>query len=193
MKYIFSLNTENANFKKGFTLLELLISLAVLSILMLATSSIFVRSFGSYQGTKRIESNISDAQFLMNSIAKELRTSTVVAPTSDGSTQSLKFFEYSKSECIQYRFNSGTIEVARSSSGSTFESCNNTANLSGFSRVGIGSISGSFYSLPSKPVSPGPQRVGRVTVTLSIQVSGSDPVVLQSTTSLRDYGYAGLQ
>lgn len=193
MNNIFFTKKEKSVLKKGFTLLELLISLAVLSILMLATSSIFVKSFGSYQATKRIESNISDAQFLMNSIAKELRTSTVVAPTSDGSTQSLKFFEYSKSECVQYRFNSGAIEVARSSSGSDFASCNNTSNLSGFTRVGIGSVTGSFYSLPSKPASPGPQRIGRVTVTLSIQISGSNPVVLQSTTSLRDYGYAGLQ
>ncbi len=181
--------------KKGFTLLELLISLAVLSILMLATTEIFAESFGSYQATKRIENNISDAQFLMNSIAKELRTSTVVSPTGDGSTQSIKFFEYSKSECVQYRFNSGnqSLEVARTAPGSSFASCNNTTSLSGFSRVGIGRVTGSFYSLPSRDTTPGPQRIGRVTVTLSIQAGGANSIALQSTTSLRDYGNAELQ
>lgn len=177
--------------KKGFTLLELLISTAILALLMLVTTGIFVNSFGSYQSTKRIESNISDAQFLMNLLAKELRTSTVVAPSSSGSTQSVKFFEYSRSQCVQYRFNGNAIEVARTASGTSFSSCDNSSNLSGFTPIGSGEVTGSFESVPSRSSSP--KRIGRVTITINIKVQSSDPIVIQTTASLRDYGYAGLQ
>lgn len=177
--------------QKGFTLLELLIATAILALLMVVTTDIFVSSFGSYQSTKRVESSITDAQFLMNLLAKELRTSTVVSPTSSGSAQSIKFFEYSKSQCIQYRFTGSAIEVARTSEGVSFSSCNNTSNLSGFSTIGSGNVTGSFDVVPSRP--SGPQRVGRVTMTISIQAASANAVVIQTTASLRDYGYAGLQ
>lgn len=175
--------------------MELLISVAILAILMLATTEVFARSFGSYQSTKRVENSITDAQFLMNLLSKELRTSTVVLPSGEGSTQSIKFFEHSKSECVQYRFNSSTgfLEIARTSTGVSFSSCNNGSDLSGFSPVGVGSLTGSFYSVPSRMVSPGPGRVGRVTTTIDLNVSGANDTVLQTTTSLRDYGYIGLQ
>lgn len=179
--------------KRGFTLLELLISVAILALLMLATTNIFAKSFGSYQATKKTENTIFDAQFLMNLIAKELRTGTVVSPTSDGSTQSIKFFEHSKSECVQYRFNNQSIEVARTSSGTSFSSCDNGTNLSGFTKASTGTITGSFYSVPSDKMSPGPGKVGRVTMTISIESGTGSPTVLQTTTSLRDYGYIGLQ
>lgn len=79
--------------KKAFTLLELLISVAILSLLMIATTEVFTKSFGSFRSTREIESNIADAQFLMNLFAKELRTSTVVLPTSTtSSTNTVKFF-----------------------------------------------------------------------------------------------------
>lgn len=179
-------------FQPGFSLLELLISVAILTLLMMAASQIFARSFGNYRSIQNVENNVSDAQFLMNSLAKELRTSTITAPISSGWTQSIKFFENSKSECVQYRFNSAnrTVEVARSASGSSFSSCDNTNNLSNFEKVGGGNVTGAFYSVPSK--NSDPLRVGRVTVILEIRNRNSDPAVLQTTTSLRDYGYIGL-
>ncbi len=184
---------KSLRFSRAFTLLELLISMAIMSLLMLATAQIFSRSFLSYQATKHIESNITDAQFLMNLLAKELRTSTVVFPSDSGSTDSIKFFEHSKSQCVQYRFTGSTIEAARTSTGGTFSSCDNSSNLSGFAPIGIGNVTGSFYSVPSRPASSGSQRMGRVTMTISLQSSDSSPIVLQTTTSLRDYGYVGLQ
>jgi prepilin-type N-terminal cleavage/methylation domain-containing protein len=180
--------------KRGFTLIELLLSVVILAILMVATAEIFSRSSVSYRATREFETSVGEAQFLMNALAKELRTSTVVAPTGDGATQNVKFFEYSKSECVQYRFNGTTqrLEVARTAS-TTFATCNNTSDLSGFVPASNALITGSFFSLPSLPLTPGPGRMGRVTLTLSIQASGVAPVVLQTTVSLRDYGYAGLQ
>ncbi len=176
--------------KKAFTLLELLISVAILSLLMIATTEVFTKSFGSFRSTREIESNIADAQFLMNLFSKELRTSTVVVPTSSTtSTNTVKFFEYSKQECLQYRFNSVSqiIEVARQNTD--FNGCNNTNNLSNFTEIGTGSVTGSFAVVPS---SQGTPRVGKVTMTIVIVGTSSSSIVLQTTTSLRDYGYVGL-
>ena len=172
--------------------MELLISVAILTLLMMAAAQIFSRSFGNFRSVRSVENNISDSQFLMNVLAKELRTSTITAPTSNGWTQSIKFFENSKSECVQYRFNSvsRTIEVARTGAGSSFSSCNNTNNLSNFEKVGGGNVTGAFYAVPSQNTTP--LSVGRVVITLQIQDRNSNPVVLQTTTSLRDYGYIGL-
>lgn len=180
--------------RAGFTLIELLISISILTVLMLATTDIFVRSFSSYQSTADLESSLADAQFLINFLAKELRTSTVVSPSSSGSTQTLKFYEHSKGECVQYRFDSTNeiLEVARGSSGSSFESCDNGSDLSGFEVVGVGKVTGAFYSVPSQTVDSGSARVGRVTINLILQEDESNPIPIQTTVSLRDYGYIGL-
>jgi prepilin-type N-terminal cleavage/methylation domain-containing protein len=174
---------------KGFTLLELLISVGILSLLMLTTSTIFVRSFSSYQSTKELENSITDAQFLMNLLAKELRTSTVVSPSSSGTTSSITFFEYSKSQCIQYRFSGERLEVARANAPDV-SSCS-SGSVGSFSPVGLSSISGSFTVVPSRP--SGPQRVGQVTMSMSVDAGDAGTVDIQTTTSLRDYGYVGLQ
>jgi prepilin-type N-terminal cleavage/methylation domain-containing protein len=177
------------NNKKGFTLLELLLSVAILAILMLAVTDIFTKSFGSFRVTREIETNIADAQFLMNLFAKELRTSTVIIPSaSTASASTVKFFEYSKQECQQYRFDASasTIEVARQSTD--FNGCNNNSNLSGFVKANVGSVTGSFAVIPSRQSTP---RVGKVTMTMIFDGAASDPVILQTTTSLRDYGYVG--
>ena len=131
----------------------------------------------------------------MNLLSKELRTSTVVSPSGEGSTQNIKFFEHSKSECVQYRFNGSTgfLEIARTSAGVSLSSCNNGSDLSGFAPVSLGSVTGSFYSVPSVVVSAGTGRVGRVTMTIALDVREANDTVIQTTTSLRDYGYIGLQ
>jgi prepilin-type N-terminal cleavage/methylation domain-containing protein len=175
--------------KKGFTLLELLISVAILAILMLAVADIFTKSFGSFRVTREMETNIADAQFLMNLFSKELRTSTVIIPaTSTASTDTVKFFEYSKQECQQYRFNASasTVEVARQATD--FDGCNNSSNLTGFAKANVSTTTGSFAVVPSSQSTP---RVGKVTMTIVFDGAAAEPVVLQTTISLRDYGYVG--
>jgi prepilin-type N-terminal cleavage/methylation domain-containing protein len=176
--------------QKGFTLLELLISVAILAILMMAVTEIFTRSFGSFRASRELESNIADAQFLMNLLSKEFRTSTVIIPaSSNDNTSTVKFFEYSKQECQQYRFNASTssIEVARQNTD--FSGCNTVSNLTGFTEVNVGGVTGSFAVVPSTQSTP---RVGKITMTIVFDGEATAPVVLQTTTSLRDYGYVGL-
>lgn len=175
---------------QGFTIMELLLSVAILAILMLAVTEVFSKSFGSYRQTKEIEKAITDAQFAANLFSKELRTSTIINQGGNASSSKVKFFEYSKSECIQYRFANATIEVARSASGSDFSDCNTTSDLSNFTTaLGASNVTGFFEYIRSDAGVP---QVGRVNMTVSIPTSGT-PVVLQSVTSLRDYGNVGIQ
>jgi prepilin-type N-terminal cleavage/methylation domain-containing protein len=174
--------------RKGFTMLELLISVAILSLIMLATVLIFSRSFGSYQRAKALEKNVSEAQFVMNLLSKELRTGTVVLPTSpSASTSIIKFFDHSRGACIQYAFTNGNLEVVRVE-GSTLAVCNNTSQLSG-STVTVANVAGSFAVVPSTVT---PQSVGRVTITVVITSNDLRTTAIETTTSLRDYGYIGL-
>jgi prepilin-type N-terminal cleavage/methylation domain-containing protein len=129
--------------KRGFTMLELLISTAILSLIMLTTVLIFARSFGSYQRAKIVEKNVSSAQFVVNRLSKELRTGTVVLPSSPSNGTSLvKFFDHSRNTCMQYAFTNGNLEIVQIDN-SSLSSCSNSSQLSG-GTVAVPGVSGSF-------------------------------------------------
>jgi Tfp pilus assembly protein PilW len=65
---------------KGLSLLEVMVSMGVFSLMMVSVAGIFSSSIASYRFNKVIERDLENAQFVMNDIAKQLRTSTVVDP-----------------------------------------------------------------------------------------------------------------
>lgn len=179
----------------GFTFIELLVAMSVFTIIMLAISQIFVQAFVGYRNTKAVQRDVENAQYSLNTMAKELRTSSVVNPSSGvrRSSQSVKFFDYSQNICFQYRISSQKLQVARALAANTAACASASFGSGSFSTISTGVISGSFIVTPSSMSPAVPMRVGEVTVSLQISEGTGHTARIQTTVSLRDYKNIGLQ
>lgn len=172
---------------KGFTLIEVLVSLFVFTIVMTAASGIFASSFSGYRYSKNIQRDVENAQFIMSILAKELRTSTVVSPTGiTNSSSAVQFYDHSQGRCFNYRINGGAIQVA-SNNAIDAGDCSGMSP-SPFTTISTGTVSGSFYIVTSRDI---PKRVGRMTLTLNIREGSTHSADIQTTVSLRDFGADG--
>ncbi|MGK2848758.1 MAG: PilW family protein [Minisyncoccota bacterium] len=180
----------------GFTLIEVVVALFIFSILMIAVSSIFTQFFGSYKEVQAMAKNVENSQFVLNRIAKELRTSTVTIAESSR----VRFYDYSQDMCLEYRINSvaKTFTVAQKVIAlpvDPFTDCDNSGVWVGPQPLikidtPSGVLQGSFLTTQSSKT---PQRIGKVTASLSVQENAQHVSNFQVTVSLRDYVYVGLQ
>ncbi|MBU2028496.1 prepilin-type N-terminal cleavage/methylation domain-containing protein [Patescibacteria group bacterium] len=185
------------NFKrkqKGFTFIELMIAVFIFALMMITITEIFSSSISGYQKAKITQKNLEDAQFIMNQMAKTLRTSSVIS----NSTSSIKVYDYSTGKCYNYKFEGNTVKVgsyAEDIEGEELSAvCSNNFSLSLMAAFYV--ESGVFDTIPSDPGDGSDGVLGKVTVAMSIcQISSScerDRIRIQSSVSLRDYYNAGI-
>jgi prepilin-type N-terminal cleavage/methylation domain-containing protein len=183
---------------RGFTLIEVIVSLFVFLIIMLALSSTFAQSFTGYRNTRAVQRDVESAQFALNLMAKELRTSTVVSSTAN----SVTFYDYSQAgKCFKYEIANDQLTVASKDvtvppPPAVFDPIAGCAG--GFpsstplvkTETTAGTVRGTFRVIPSEK-SPS-KKVGKVTTSLQISEGPKHTANVQTTSSLRDYGYIGL-
>lgn len=179
--------------QRGFTLIEVVMSLAIFLIIMTATSGIFASIFSGYRNTRAIQHDVETAQYALGIMAKELRTSSIAASTGT----SVRFYDYSQDVCFSYRISGGELQSAkvRPANPSVLTTalmkinfCQ-TAGLSSYETISTGTVTGNFVVTPS---TTGPISVGRVTVALQIAEGVSHTANIQTSMSLRDYNFTGL-
>ncbi|MDO8566144.1 MAG: type II secretion system protein [Candidatus Moranbacteria bacterium] len=171
--------------RSGFTLIEVLVSVAIFLVVMVTTSYIFTRAFAGYKETKALQHDIENAQYVLNLLAKELRTSSIADFGSDW----VQFIDYSQSICFRYRINGGSLQVAKVSSMKTLSACQSNSFVSGdYTTISTGTVSGKFNVIRSDPT-VGSKRVGKVTTSLVIREGTAHEARIQTTVSLRDFGY----
>lgn len=178
---------------RGFSLTEVLVALFVFSVVMVGVTSYFTSITLANQNTKRLQQNLEDVRFAMNRIAKVLRTSVVISPSSVGSGSQIRVFDYSQGRCLQYRYASNEILEFISTdipptNGTEKSWCANTASFSQGALVSVASgalIAGNFYVVPSGNTL-GSERAGRVVMDAVI-TRGNHSSTLQTTVSLRNY------
>lgn len=111
--------------KKGFTLVELMVSVFIFLIIMVAIVQIFAQQISAYRYARVSQSDLENAQFAMNYISKTLRTATVLGE--DGSdlrdptqfneddfilqeietTHKLVLYDFSQELCMRFSFHLG--------------------------------------------------------------------------------------
>lgn len=170
---------------KGFTLTEVLVSMFVFTIMMTSVSRIFSTTFLGYQNIRAVQRDIDNAQYSLNIIAKELRTSTITSPASGAlvNVSAVQFFDHSQQKCFRYRINAGNLQVA-SETVADVAACS-AASLVTFTTISTGVITGSFRVTPSDT---SPVHVGKVTLSLDISEGSAHHARIQTTVSLRDFG-----
>lgn len=178
---------------QGFSLLEVLLSVFIFSVIMLGVTSYFVSIVATNQNSKRLQQNLEDIRFAMNRIAKVLRTSVVVIPTSMSNVTTIRVFDYSQSKCLQYAFEGDSIsEYSKDLPVGQSDEKSWCASATGFTQsvlmdVASGAnMSGQFVAVPSDDGSGGSEFAGRVTMNAKVTRQGNSSTV-QTTVSLRNY------
>jgi len=177
---------------RGFTLLEMVVSLFIFSLMMMAVTQIFASAYSGYRMTRVVGRDLENAQYALNAIAKALRTSSVVSQ----SATSVQFYDYSQKKCLKYRIFQQKLEEAPFnfpgvSDAAGVADCNGRNFVAGdFSAMTTGTVTGSFAATAS--VGPPASRVGRVTISLTIAENATHQAHIQTTVSLRDFGAIGL-
>lgn len=175
----------------GFTLIEVIVSLSAFTIIMLAVVAIFGSAFVSYRETRSLQHNLESAQFAMNTMAKELRTSSVLSSSGAGSNIDIRFYDYSQNKCIRYlvmtnRLNKYSAVVAGSDPNARRGNCTVSAFGGVSAQVLVEDVVESSAS--SVPSDDSPRTVGRVTVRLRIGTTVNNQTI-QSSVSLRDFNF----
>lgn len=174
-------------------------SMAAFTIILTGTIQIGAQSSKNFRAMKLLQANLETAQFALNAMAKELRTSSVVSSATGAVASSIVFFDYSQNRCIQYRMDEsiGLIEKRSHAFGSIDPDANRTS-CAGYAFVeayetlltGLSAQAMNVVMSRNLADASGPM-VGRVTVSLTVGTAGA-AATTQTTVSLRDFNYIGI-
>lgn len=181
---------------RGFTLIEVMVSLFTFLIIMMSLSQIFSQSFAAYKNAKAVQRDVESAQYALNILAKELRTSTIVSSASTPPT--VKFYDYSQRTCFEYKIVTNQLTMTKKAVAAPTNSPSADCTGGTWSTVTPiakpettgGTLIGRFVVTPS--VKTVPKSVGKITVSLEISEGANHTARIQTTASLRDYGFIGL-
>lgn len=185
--------------QKGLSLIEIVMSMAAFTIILTGTIQIVAQSAKNFRSMKTLQANLETAQFALNTMGKELRTSSVVSSATGATASTVTFFDYSQGRCIQYRADESTGLVQKRSHafGSSDPDANRTSCagyafaeayetlLTGLSQQAMNVVVSRNVADASGPM------VGRVTVSLTVG-SGGGAATAQTTVSLRDFNFIGI-
>lgn len=189
-----SLVRKNRKEKHGFSLIEMIISIFIFSILMMMIAGTFAGFYRNYSKQKKAQKDIENAQYILNFMAKRLRTSTIVSPSSElnfplgnASGNMLDTYDYSQGQCIRYRLNNGVVQYSLSTPADPTNpsaSCAFGGTPMNLSSDNINNAH--VYVNPSSSTNK-----GRVTIVLYVQQDITGPgqdtseIPIQSSVSLR--------
>lgn len=178
--------------KKGYTFMEVIVSVSIFVIIIAASTSAFSNLFNNYRKIRDFQESMENVQFAMNEIAKVLRTSSIV----DNGDSFVQAFDYSQKICVRYQISGGQLmrayEDMAASSDPTSECLLWNFAADEFFKMTTGTVDGGFSTITSS-AAVGSEEVGKVTIMLNIQKGASETMKLQSSVSLRDYEQSGIQ
>jgi prepilin-type N-terminal cleavage/methylation domain-containing protein len=119
---------RNAKYKPGFSLAELLISLAITAILLVAVAIAFNASVINYSENEDIFRTINNARQALFRITSQLRTADAVDPDPAINQCSLITAD---GDDITYQYNSGnsTLYLIDNTSGDSYKLCDNVTAM----------------------------------------------------------------
>lgn len=200
--------------QKGFTFIEIIIAVFIFALMMMAVAGIFSSSIGGYQKARAVQKNLEDAQFIMNQMAKILRTSSVADGPDDSYSDSIVVFDYSQGKCFKYIFDGNNIKFGKtneppptvppaspSPARELFEKnpiswcASNIPPNSTLTPMAALDVTGKFKITKSKPGIGNDGVLGKVTISMKVCSNvgcTADKADIQTSVSLRDYYQAGI-
>lgn len=83
---------------RGFTIVELMVSIFVFLLIMLAIVQIFTQQINAYRHARSVQNDLENAQFAMNYLSKTFRTAAVLGSTTDGDLRQYMQDNYSNDD-----------------------------------------------------------------------------------------------
>ncbi len=181
--------------KSGFSAIEMMVSVLIFSLVMVATMSIFIKMTDAQKRSKAVQRNMEDVKFAMEDMAKTIRTSNIIscdnseADDCSGLSLSIETYDYSQSKCIQYKIVDNKI-VSREVAGEE-DNCVFSGDFNDMAGNNNKIESGGFLVTKSSSGT----LVGKVTILSEIcweyqnetcSSAKSDNVLMQTTVSLRN-------
>jgi len=181
------------NFRKGFTLIELMVAMFIFVLLLGAMVAVSVAGFRSYGKSKAIKTVTEDVGFAINSITKDVRMGKIESADNTGSTPSASLVvtlnRNQKMVCYKISATLTSLDLCDSNSDcSTTSNCKSLVDLSGAGMT-FDATSG-FRNQKTAPI-PNPTVRGWAEINLNIASPSmeTDSISVQSTVSSRDYGW----
>jgi prepilin-type N-terminal cleavage/methylation domain-containing protein len=184
---------KNSKKQKGFTFIEVLIAVFVFVLMMTTLTGIFGRSLTGYKKAVRVQKDLELAQQAMNIMAKTFRTSGI---TSIASSDTIRVFDFSQSECIEYEFSGNVLQVRSEGdpgnvlAPNKMKWCDELPSFGNDRILVPETVTGVFDS-----VTPTLTDAGRVTVSMTVcpldgcTANPADRAVIQTSVTLRNkYG-----
>lgn len=182
--------------------MEALIAIAVFSVVMVSIVGIFSNFLKNSVATKKAQRNAESAQYVLNLMAKTIRTSTlpisatptIPAPFYD--LTQLTMFDNSHNQCVIFKYDSadGKLKMATDSTAPSIDKCNPTdaPGLNTFSDLTKpGEISNVLFTgTPTTApdlaaTTPTASIIGRVSMAINIPGNEASSKI-QTTVSLRE-------
>ncbi|HAI74321.1 MAG TPA: hypothetical protein DCS28_03205 [Candidatus Moranbacteria bacterium] len=158
--------------KKGLTLVEMIIAIAVLSITILASTAVSATYLTSRMSIKKYQANSEELSMAMNFLAKDIRmsncpvaASTCVLPNATASS-TITIYNNATGGLITYAFNSTNSTLTRKAG-------------SGNAVPIISNVTGAFYARNIDA-----DQIARITIRL--QKTGTPSMAAQTTVSMRN-------
>lgn len=190
--------------KKGFTLIEMMVSVFIFSLIITATVVVFAGYVKTHKYSRIVQRNLEGVQFAFNYMAKTLRVSDVI---DEGSMHTDRIFTYSDANqtCTTFYFYNDSIwyktlklsDVPVGVPGKVGEKCGKSsayALVSGV-RLTTGKIDHARfeYSYTSRGDESTniPPTVGFVTMSVAIKDKTTDKGLVWAQTSVSLLNYSG--
>lgn len=172
----------------GFSLLEMIIAVAIFALVAVAVMSAYVSIFKAGKNAKIIQQNMENARVAMDNMAKTIRSGEI----DSSSISEIKVFVYnadsdSLGKCVKFSFNSNNIQESQTATSvidrtvSPYPYCSTATYVNTVNLVDTSlnfTITGKFKVVPVLPAA-----AGRVTILADVQ-SGMGSANLQTTVSL---------
>lgn len=164
----------------GFTLIELMVSLAIFAAIIGIGVGVFLSSFRVQSQAQEVSQILDNARFALERIAKSIRVSRVETANTplDSPTSSLDIYHFRRAKDLKYKLENEKVKEVEDPTGSSLES-----ELTG-ERVEVKNLS--FFI---QGVGAGDNRQPQVTIVLKVRPrierwQGED-ISLQTTVSQR--------
>jgi len=179
-------HTTYSKKQKGFSLIEMLVSIFISTLIMLSVTASFASAFKMQKRAREVQRSIEEAKGALEYMAKIIRMSSNVQGISGGAGVSM----YSKSltQCVRFSYDSGEIleEKCPLKAGSEDDPCKDgsqsdcAGNYSNTIITGEDVLNGLEFFV-------GGDKINRVTIRMEMSDDYDPNAKFQTTVSARDY------
>jgi prepilin-type N-terminal cleavage/methylation domain-containing protein len=190
-----NLKLKIQNFRKGFSLIELIVAMFIFGLVMVAMVAVSVAGFRSYGKSKAIKTVTEDVGFAINSIAKDVRMGRIESddvPIANGPSSVLIVTRNSTQTIVRYEKTSTKLSSCECATvacpPASRTRCSDIVDLSSAGMT-FDATSG-FHNQKTAPI-PNPTVRGWAEINLNIASPSmeTDSISVQTIVSSRDYGW----